>query len=416
MSEHDEDEAMQQAQANQLADDGVGGFFESKASRGGMFFQMFDGSICLKSKTMIEGWEGPIETTHPKTKEAVFTYIKRFDPVCKIVNVEKRRAEFDDGTKITNYNLTLIASGKKAILQLTYMDALLRKFLKVAPNIDFERYVRISAFKKMVKGKNKQLISIKQAASESDETTVDPREWPPVPFYWKSPLDEDGQPNYDKKAKGADGSVLPKVDHDEEDDTWDFKDQNKFLVKHFTENQLPVIKAIAEKLGIKDYVEDGADAPMFTGPAQPEIPVVTEKPSTFTYENVKDAMTSEQSKELRALCKRIGADPDKISNKICGDTDFDELSIVGAAYLKYRIEKKIKKAQAEDPDIYPDPEADSKLKAELMRRNEEKAKARKAAEDDEDDDDDDDWAAAKPPKGKKKADPDEDDEDDDLGK
>lgn len=417
MSDNDEETgAVKQAQANQLiADDGIGGFFEDDGSkRGGLFFQMFDGSICLKSKTQIEGWEGPIETKHPRTKESVFTYIKRFDLVCKIVNVEKRRVEFDDGTKITNYNLTIVAGGKRGLLQLTYMDAMLRKFLKVAPNIDFDRYVRLSAFKKLKAGKNKQLISIKQALSAEDERTLDPREWPAVTFYWKSKEDDQGRPDYSTPAKGSDGSVLPAVEHDEDDDTWDFKEQNKFLVKHFTTNQLPTIKAIADRLGIKDYEEGTGDAPMFSGPQEPEIPVVTEKPSTFTYENVKDAMTSGQAKELRALCKRVGADPDKIANKMCNETDFDDLSIVGAAYLKYRIEKKIKKAQAEDPTAYPEPkEDDSALKAELMRRNEEKKKKAQSDDDDDDDEDDDDWGAAKAPKASKKKASDDDDDDDD---
>ena len=401
MSEEMESRAITDAQVNQLADDG--GFFEQGKGPKGLWFQVFDGSICLKSREIVEGWEGPIETTHPKTKEKVFTYIKRFDSlVARVVNIEKHRKEFDDGTKITNYNLTLIAGGKKAILQLTYMDAFLRKFLKVAPNLDFEKLIRFSAFKKMKGGKDKQLISIKQG------TGTDYQNWPVVPFYWEHEKHPNGELNFETPARGADGTILPPPIHDEDDDTWDFKEQNKFLIKHFVDNQLPQIKQIAERLGIKDYANETGDAPEFSGPAV-EIPVVTSRPSVIVAPNVAGAMTSGQAVELRQLAKTVGKDIDTLSQKLL-EADFDDLSIEAAAYLKYRIEKKIAKSGGVTTDV---PAQETSIKDELLRRNAEKAEKEKAAQavPAASDDSDDDWGAASAPAPKASSDDDDDDDD-----
>lgn len=382
-----------------------GGFFEKGTGAKGLYFQIFDGGIVMKSKEVMDGFE-TVSYFNKKKKEDVISYVKRYEEiVARVVNVEKRKVKLDDGTKFINYNLTLLAGKKKAVLQVNYMDAFLRKFLKVAPNIDFSQLIRFSAFKKTVNGKEKQLISIKQGTGKPY------KEWPAVPFYWEHEKHPNGEYDLDSPAVGADGSVLPRIVHDEESDEWDSREQNKFLVNYFNENCLPKIHEIAEKLGIntKDYEEVSASSGtevMHTGPA---IPVITSKPEEPAANGLADAMTPHQSSELRRLFKQIGADPDKLSNKFL-ETDFDDLSIEGAAYMKYRIEKKIAKAREEDPDAYPEPKSDeSKLKAELLKRKEEEAKKKAAA----DEDDDDDWDDT-PAKPKAKAvDPDDDDDDDD---
>lgn len=395
------DENVSDAQAKSLADD-EGGFFEEGAKRRGTFFQVFDGTICLKSKEVVEGWEGPITTTHPRTKAEIHTYVKRFDKlVARIINVKKDRKKFDDGTKITNYNFTILGGGKKGTLQVTYMDSLLRKFLKVCPNIDFDRPILFGAFKKMVDGKSKQLISIRQGEGSDYDN------WPPVPFYWRKDTDEKGNVIEGSPSKGRDGSILPEAIHDEEDDTWDFKAQNKFLIKHFVENELPVIQQIAEARGLNNMTVDDDDMPTHTGGSQAEveIPVVTSRPDVIVAPSVAEAMTPSQSTEIRKLAKQVGKTADFLSEKIL-EADFDELSIQGAAYLKYRIEKKIKKAREEDPNAYPDPEPPSKLREAIETNKKKKS--------DDDDDDEDDWDAAPAPKAKAKpADDDDDDDDDD---
>lgn len=377
-----------------------GGFFEKGTGAKGLYFQIFDGGIVMKSKEVMDGFE-TVSYYNKKKKEDVISYVKRYDEiVARVVNVEKRKVKLDDGTKFINYNLTLIAGGKKAVLQVNYMDAFLRKFLKVAPNIDFEQLIRFSAFKKSVNGKDKQLISIKQGTGKPY------KDWPAVPFYWEHSKHPNGEYDLDSPAVGKDGTVLPRIIHDEDSDEWDSRDQNKFLVKHFNENCLPTIQAIAEKLGLntKEYEEVNAstgEEALHTGPA---IPVITSKPEEPAATGIADAMTASQAIELRTLSKQVGIDPDKLANKFL-ETDFDDLSIEGAAYMKYRIEKKIKKAREEDPNAYPEPKTDeSKLRAELTNRKEEAKK---------DEDDDDDWDDEPVAKAKAKPTPDPDDDDDD---
>ncbi len=121
-------------------------------------------------------------------------------------------------------------------------------------------------------------------------------------------------------------------------------------------------------------------------------------------------MTVDQAKGLRKLAKQVGKDADALAQKFL-ECDFDELSIEGAAYLKYRIEKKIKKARDEDPDAFPEPKEEVKKK-----------KAPAPVDEDEDDEDsedeDEDWGSADAPKAshkstKKQSKKSDDDEDDD---
>lgn len=416
------------AEAEALAS--MEGFYEKGKGQGLLFFQLFDGSICLKSREVPteEGWEvEPIETKHPRTKALVYTYVKRFDKlIVRVGDVNKRQKEFDEGGKVTNWNFTVLAGKKRAILQTVWMDALLQKFLKVAPNIDFTKPILFGAFRKTEKGKTKQLIRIAQGGSGPNSD-----DWVAVPWYWKKKEDKKGNVDLDSPAVGADGTVLPDPIHDEEEDEWDFKPQNKFLAKHFVENTLPGIKKIADELGLShkmiaddddDTAGKSADFPTHTG--GPEIPVVTKRPKNPESESVNDAMTPGQAKELRKLAKQIGKTVEAVSQKFL-EIGFDELSIEGAAYLKYKMEKRIAKAREEDPDAYPEPVETKKKPAPPVEDDDdddddEDEAPKKSSKKSDDDDDDEDWGAAPAPKSsqkkKKPKSDDDDDDDEDWGK
>lgn len=336
------------------------GFFERSKGPRGMYFHLFDGSLCIKSPTAPtdgQGWDPePVETTNPRTKATVHTYVKRFDRlVCRIVDVRKRRREFESGGKVTNWNFTLMAGSKKAVLQTVWMDQLLRKILKVAPNIDFEKPIMLGAFSKIENGKTRQRISIRQGG-----TSADSNDWSPVPFYWENAKNPDGSPDWSSEAKGADGTVMPGIIHDEDDDTWDSKAQEKFLAQHFVENTLPKIKAIAERLGIRDDDSTNSDGGAaggvtHTGTVEESIPVIMERPENVEATSVANAMTSKQSYDLRRLAKQIDKDVDVLAQKFVG-VDFDDMSKEAASYLKYKIEKYIDKTRTAEPEALPEPE------------------------------------------------------------
>lgn len=423
MSQPDETEVDSTMSDKQLASLGdVEGFFEKSKGRNFMFFQLFDGTICLKSREVPtdEGWEAePVKTMNPQDKTEVFTYVKRFDRlIVRVVALDKRRKEFDKtGGKITNWNITVMAGNKRAILQTVWCDALLKKFLKVAPNINFDMPILFGAFIKVENGKKKQLISIRQGPVD-----VNPDDWAPVPFYWIRPLLSNKQPNYDVPATGADGTILPDAvdNYDEEEDKheWDFKPQQKFLATHFKDNTLPKIQAIADALGIKPHDEaNEGSTPEFTGgPVSNDphadianIPVVKKRPDSPASKSVGDAMTMDQAGAIRKLAKQIGKHVDVVAQKFV-EEDFDDLSIEGASYVQYKLERRIAKAREEDPNAYPDPEADAKLKQAIDERKlQESQKAKQVEADDDDDFDDDDVPAPKA-----QTQPVDDDDDDDV--
>lgn len=402
-------------------DDFEGGGFIKKEKGKWRRFELFDGTLCIKFDgpgDPSQKLEGPIETQNPRTKALKNTWVDRYDAlVVKIVNIERFSMKFEKGGKVVNYNLMVQAPGKdgkpgpRATLQMHFMDALLRKFLKVAPNIDFNKWVRIAAFK----GRDgKQVISIKQGDGPVFS------DWPAVPFYWQHKIDEHtGKPDYDSKAKAPDGTIMPPGVYDDDDESWDFSAQNKFLVKHFRENTMPVIEAIAKSHGIEGFKPPPTEAELtHTGPVEPEIPIVTERPSNPEAFGLDDAMTASQATKLRKLCKRIKGTPEAVTEKVFKDDtiEFNNLSIAGAAYLTHRIEKLI----AKTPEKYPDPDA-SVIKEHLEKQ---KAAKNKSAVDDEwdasgssdDDDDEDDFGTKKKAPGKVKSafhDDDEDEEDDD---
>lgn len=413
MSEPDASPDVSNKQLQSLVE-GEGFYEKSKFNRMGLFFTLFDGTFCLKSKELPageDGWEiDPIKTTNPKTKTDVFTFVKRFDKlVCRVVDVNKRRAEFNDGGKVTNWNFTVMAGGKKATIQTVWADQLLRKFLKVAPNIDFERPIIFSAFRKTEQGKTRQLISIRQGDSD------DLKDWTAVPYYWTKPRDENDKVDLSQPAVGRDGSILPEAVHDEDEDTWDFKAQNKFLADHFVKNDLPRIKEIAERLGLnKDMtVDTEGGAPEFSGPPQEKtvdtsLHIVKERPDRASMTSPRDAMTPTQSTEIRRLAKLMEKDEDALSNKIVGE-DFDDLNVDGAGYVIYKLTKKLKKLHEQDPEKFLDPD-NTKSK---MRQAIDDNKPKKAQSDD---DDDDDWGTAPAPKQSASvASSDDDDEDADWG-
>lgn len=222
--------------------------FNKKVKRDVIYFNVFDNSIVRKSKVAInaEGWEGPIKTTHPKTKKEVSTWVERYDNlVAYIGNVERFMKEFTDGGKTSGFNITLLSGAglkKKAVLQLTWCEPVLKRFLKVAPNIKWDRPIYISVFP--TTRNNKQGIAVAFKQGEGN----DPEKWTNVPEYWSRDKEEgsEGVPP---------GAGIPRAVHDEMDDSYDFKAQNNFLGKQFFTHQLPIIRQLAAKYGLETKPE-----------------------------------------------------------------------------------------------------------------------------------------------------------------
>jgi hypothetical protein len=326
------------------------GLFEDKGSKAGTYLSIFDFTICQRSKTLPEnpaGWEGPFTRQNPKTKEEVVSYAKRYDRmVARIVDISKHTKEFDaakGGGKVTNWDLSLVFQGQLAVLQLVWIDHVLKRFLKVAPNINFSRPVLISAFKAMKNGDPKQAVSFRQCMTVEPDTNVD--NWTKVEEYWKPEVAQNGDKIEGAPYVGADGSLLPPPIQDEEDDSWDYKAQNKFLAVYFRDNVLPKIKAIAERYGLENKDSDSTVAGAeltHTGLPQANDAPVTEKPFNAVAQSLNDMVTGAHVARIKTLSQALGYEPNWATQKLV-QADLNELTDEAGRYVIYQMESKLQK-------------------------------------------------------------------------
>lgn len=319
------------------------GFFKKSQNAGIPYLHIFDYSICQKSKVELPGWEGPIETAHPQTGATVHTWVMRYDSIAAyIIDTNRFKKEFtkeQGGGRASGMDVTLLAGTMRAVLKLKMQsngpDPMFKKFLQVAPNLDFEKPVLFSAFR----GREGNLaVSIRQGDDP------DPQKWIRVEPYWTRELDANGKPDLTTPMKGADGSIVPEPVHDEFADRWDYTAQNSFLLKYYFEKIEPKVKAIAERHNINrapvvtDEPEDDG-FPTHSGGPEP-IPVVTTKPDVVVASSVSEAATGEQRAEIRALSTQANFDFEANCPKVMG-CSFDELNKEGASFAAYKLRSMI---------------------------------------------------------------------------
>jgi hypothetical protein len=319
------------------------GFFKKSATAGIPYFHIFDGSICQKSKVEIDGWEGPIPTQHPSTKKTVHTWVMRYDSIAVyVIDANRFKKEFtaeQGGGKAAGIDLTLQAGTMRAVLTLKIgqngPDPVLKRFLKVAPNVDFDKPLLISAFKNR---EGKQAVSFRQGEDP------DPQKWTKVEEYWRRPLGPDGKVDMSKPSVGADGSVLPEPVHDEFNDSWDYNPQNTFLLKYYLNNIEPKLKAIAQQHNLTQgpmvteahETTDDDGFPTHTGGGSAPIPVVTVKPENVTATSVADAATGEQRAKIRQLATQANFDFEAQCQNVMGCA-FDDLNREAASFAVYKL-------------------------------------------------------------------------------
>lgn len=318
------------------------GFFKKSQNAGIPYFHIFDNSICQKSKVEVDGWEGPIPTQHPTTKKTVHTWVMRYDSIAAfIIDANRFKKEFtveQGGGKTSGLDILLLAGTMRAMLTLKWgqngPDPVLKRFLKVIPNVDLSKPLLISAFKNR---EGKQAVSYRQGDDP------DPQKWTKVDEYWRRSLDTDGKVDLNSPNKGADGSVLPEPEHDEFNDTWDYRHQNNFLMKYFMDNVEPRIKVIAAEHKVTQGPTDTGDVrepdddgfPSHSGVAE-EIPVVTTKPDVVQATGVGDTATGQQRAQIRQLSTQANFDFEAQCQGVMGCA-FDSLNKLGASFAIYKL-------------------------------------------------------------------------------
>lgn len=344
---------------NQFADevyDGVEGLIEDSGQQG-KYITVFDGSLCQRSDKQIEGWEGPIITvnnkTNPPTEKA--TYVLRYDKLIgRVVDFHKVKREFSaekGGGSVTNWNFTILANGEFLTLQLTYMSRVLKRFLKVLPNVILQRPLMISVFNSK---DGKIAVSFKQCQDAQFDRNIGT--WAKVEEYWLPERDERGKPIPGTAYMAPDSTVLPEAIHDEGNDEWDFKPQERWLAKYFIDNVQPQIKAIAATHNVSH--EDrtvGADGkedstPLMTGaPTQPQFtgnPAV--RPAVVIAQSIGEFASAQTIQNIRLGSQSLGFDADAVCRKAVG-AGLNEINEAAGQHVCYLLAQRIQSTQAVQP-------------------------------------------------------------------
>jgi hypothetical protein len=103
-------------------------------------------SICLESKTPIEGFE-PVEVTNPKTSEQIIKYIKKFASLTgTIVRLEWHDTKDQYPTRFMSLKVHVKDGPDHFILELPLQSRAYDTFTKVMENINYEQPVEIAAW------------------------------------------------------------------------------------------------------------------------------------------------------------------------------------------------------------------------------------------------------------------------------
>lgn len=179
-----------------------------KAPSNAIFLTVKDFSLWQELKSPVEGCDS-IEVTNPKTKEVIIKHGWKYaDLEGKATKLEKYD-RMHNGTRYFGFKLYLRDGEDKFILDMPYQSGFLRKFLKTAPAIDWDRPLSISVFK----GRNKEKGNKEELAVwfRQDGATVKP--------YF---------------TKDHPGDMPPAV-FDRELNEWDFRAQHRWLCARLTE-------------------------------------------------------------------------------------------------------------------------------------------------------------------------------------
>lgn len=155
-----------------------------------------------------------VEVTNPRTKEVLIKHGFAFEYVeGNVVKVEKYDRRHN-GTRYFGFKMTFVDGADTFVLDLPYASQVLRRLLKIAPNVDWSRPLKLNVFKgKKANGQEEMAIWFRQdgASVKSYYTKEDPRGMPQPRQY--------------------------------EDGSWDFRDQHQWLVGKFKNEVIPVIEA-----------------------------------------------------------------------------------------------------------------------------------------------------------------------------
>jgi hypothetical protein len=162
-----------------------------------------------------------IEVTNPKTQEKLtkhgFSFESMYGRALKLIkyDTEKKFA-----TRFFGFKLTVVDNGEFCVLDMPYHSQVLRRFLKAAPNFDWELSFKISIFK-----------------TKKDDGTDTTGIW----------FQQDGRtikPHWTRDNPGE----MPEPIFYKEEDKWDYGPQHRWLVEQLQSVTIPAIDTAAASI------------------------------------------------------------------------------------------------------------------------------------------------------------------------
>jgi hypothetical protein len=203
-----------------------------------VFLRVKHYSLWREIKKPVQGCE-EIEVTNPKTGAVTKKYGYKFRTLTgRAVKLLKYDTLQKYTTRYFGFKLHVQDKGEVFVLDMPYYSQILRRFLRVAPNIDWSLPFSITIFK----GKGNA------NGAKNDETTG----------VWFQQKGETVKPYYSKEVPHD----MPAATFDDVDQKWDFKDQHRWLVQKLIDETMPDIEAAAARIAPPaEHIANDQDGP-----------------------------------------------------------------------------------------------------------------------------------------------------------
>lgn len=171
-------------------------------------------------KKQVDGCDS-VEVKNPKTGQVLTKYGYRYDSVSgHVIKLVKYDTAEKYATRYFGFKMHIAEGAETYVLDMPYNGQFLRRFLRIAPNIEWALPLSITVFK----GK-------KQKGGE--EMGV-----------WFQQRDATVKPYYTRENQHG----MPEATHDDVSNEWDFRAQHRWLVARLIETTIPSIEAAAARV------------------------------------------------------------------------------------------------------------------------------------------------------------------------
>lgn len=196
---------------------------ERRSATNTIFLQVKHYSLWQDLKKPVEGSES-VEVTNPQTKEVLIKHGFAFRKVSgRVVKVAQYDTEKKFAKRYFGFKFTLREGADTYVLDMPYESQALRRFLAIAPNVNWDIPLSITVFKGKKEGDHAGAAPTVVWFQQNDETVK--------AFFTKD------HPN-----------GMPTATQDPMSKTWDFRAQRSWLTVYFLDNIVPLIEMAAARV------------------------------------------------------------------------------------------------------------------------------------------------------------------------